>query len=257
MQGIGERLRQARMRRDIDIADVEAATKIRAKYLRAMENEEFGLLPGPTFVTTFLRTYAEHLGLDPHLLVQEYRTLHDPSAADEAFHPYTPPQQRYAAGAGGPRRPRLRIVAAVAVVALLGLFFVLGRTGDDPRRPPAGGQAAQTGSGEAARPRAEREARARRGRPAGARRVTLRVAPTERTYVCVDNGAGRVLFEGTLEEPRRFRGRRLRLNLGRRTARIVVNGRAVAIPPGSEPIGFDFRPRRRPRQLAEGARPCA
>ena len=50
---------------ELDIADVEERTKIRAKYLRALENEEWGLLPGPTFVKTFLRTYAEVVGVDP------------------------------------------------------------------------------------------------------------------------------------------------------------------------------------------------
>ena len=69
MPTIGETLREARMRQQLDIADVERQTKIRAKYLRALENEEFGMLPGPTFVKTFLRTYAEVLGLDPHALV--------------------------------------------------------------------------------------------------------------------------------------------------------------------------------------------
>jgi cytoskeleton protein RodZ len=71
MPSIGETLREARMRQRLDIADVEDRTKIRAKYLRALENEEFGMLPGPTFVKTFLRTYAEMLGLDPHVLVEE------------------------------------------------------------------------------------------------------------------------------------------------------------------------------------------
>ena len=52
------------MRQKIDIAEVESATKIRAKYLRALENEEWDLLPGPTFVKSFLRTYAEALDLD-------------------------------------------------------------------------------------------------------------------------------------------------------------------------------------------------
>ena len=66
------------MRQQLDIADVEARTKIRAKYLRALENEEFGLLPGSTFVKTFLRTYAELLGLDPHILVEEYRANYEP-----------------------------------------------------------------------------------------------------------------------------------------------------------------------------------
>src|SRR3954453_13006456 len=73
MPSIGETLREARMRQRLDIADVEQRTKIRAKYLRALENEEFGMLPGPTFVKTFLRTYSEALGLDPHVLVEEDR----------------------------------------------------------------------------------------------------------------------------------------------------------------------------------------
>ena len=73
MPEIGETLRETRMRRRIDMTEVEAATKIRAKYLRALENEEWDLLPGPTFVKTFLRTYAEYLDLDPRLLVEEYR----------------------------------------------------------------------------------------------------------------------------------------------------------------------------------------
>ncbi len=77
MPSIGETLREARMRQRLDIADVESRTKIRAKYLRALENEEFGMLPGPTFVKTFLRTYAEMLGLDPHVLVEEYRANYE------------------------------------------------------------------------------------------------------------------------------------------------------------------------------------
>jgi len=64
MPEIGETLREARMRRRIDMAEVESATKIRAKYLRALESEEWDLLPGPTFVKTFLRTYADYLELD-------------------------------------------------------------------------------------------------------------------------------------------------------------------------------------------------
>ena len=58
MAEIGATLREARMRARIDVSEIEAQTKIRAKYLRALENEEWGLLPGPTFVKSFLRTYA-------------------------------------------------------------------------------------------------------------------------------------------------------------------------------------------------------
>src|SRR3954466_3805434 len=83
MPSIGETLREARMRQHHDITDVEAATKIRAKYLRALENEDFGMLPGSTFVKSFLRTYAEVLGLHPHVLVEEYRIRHDPRDESE------------------------------------------------------------------------------------------------------------------------------------------------------------------------------
>ena len=62
MPDIGATLREARMRQRIDISEIEAETKIRAKYLRALENEEWDLLPGPTFVKSFLRTYADALG---------------------------------------------------------------------------------------------------------------------------------------------------------------------------------------------------
>src|SRR5919112_451967 len=73
MPEIGPTLRETRMRQRLDITEVEAATKIRAKYLRALENEEWDQLPGPTFVRTFLRTYGDYLGLDSRMLVEEYK----------------------------------------------------------------------------------------------------------------------------------------------------------------------------------------
>src|ERR671931_92280 len=72
MPDIGSTLREARMHARIDISEIESETKIRAKYLRALENEEWDLLPGPTYVKSFLRTYAEALGLDGRLLIALY-----------------------------------------------------------------------------------------------------------------------------------------------------------------------------------------
>ena len=77
MPDIGASLREARMRAKVDISEIEAQTKIRAKYLRALENEEWDLLPGPTYVKSFLRTYAEALDLDAKLLVDEYKLRHE------------------------------------------------------------------------------------------------------------------------------------------------------------------------------------
>src|SRR5207302_8439235 len=73
MPEIGTTLREARMRARIDISEVEARTKIRARYLRALENEEWDLLPGPVYVKSFIRTYGDYLGLDSRMLMDEFK----------------------------------------------------------------------------------------------------------------------------------------------------------------------------------------
>ena len=77
MADIGATLREARLRARIDIGEVETRTKIRAKYLRAIENEEWDLLPGPVYAKSFLRTYGDYLGLDSRMLVDEFRRQYE------------------------------------------------------------------------------------------------------------------------------------------------------------------------------------
>src|ERR1700757_2545243 len=102
MPEIGATLREARMRARIDVSEIEAQTKIRAKYLRALENEEWGLLPGPTFVKSFLRTYAQALGLDGKALVEQYRAgFERPSEA--LLDPIVPHSQRGRTRSSGAR----------------------------------------------------------------------------------------------------------------------------------------------------------
>lgn len=69
---LGNNLREARQRRRIDLVIAEQDTKIRSKYLAALETEDFDVLPGPVFVRGFLRTYSRYLGLDAQLFVDEY-----------------------------------------------------------------------------------------------------------------------------------------------------------------------------------------
>ena len=71
---IGNSLREARTRRPVDFNQAELATKIRVKYLRALEDERFDQLPSQTYVKGFLRTYAEYLGLDGQLYVDEFNS---------------------------------------------------------------------------------------------------------------------------------------------------------------------------------------
>jgi len=240
------------MRQGLDVADVEARTKIRAKYLRALENEEWGALPGPTFVKTFLRTYAEVVGLDGHLLVDEYRAGHEP---EEEVGPQplgappaatSRPHRRRPTPPGPPGPAALLGLAGVVVVGLL-LALGLSADEDEPERQAQEDRPATT--------REERPAPARPRRPAG---VVLRVAPADATYACVDSGEGtEVIFEGTLEDARAFRNpRRLRINLGKRSVDMRANGRRVRIPESPNPIGYDVT-RSGAREIVEGTTPCA
>src|SRR6201992_1203571 len=100
MEQIGARLREARMRAKIDINQVESDTKIRAKYLRAMENEEWDLLPGEIYAKTFLRTYADYLGLDSRELVDDYRRQYE-RPTDHDLRPLSSGRERDRRGGGG------------------------------------------------------------------------------------------------------------------------------------------------------------
>lgn len=71
---IGTTLREARVRRKLTLQQVEEDTKIRVKYLQAMENEDFDLMPGEAYVKGFLQTYAIYLGVDPSIILDEYRS---------------------------------------------------------------------------------------------------------------------------------------------------------------------------------------
>ena len=81
------------MRAKIDINEVETRTKIRAKYLRAIENEEWGLLPGDVYVKSFLRTYSEYLGLDSRQLIDDYKRRYE-RPSDHELRPIAPARPR-------------------------------------------------------------------------------------------------------------------------------------------------------------------
>jgi cytoskeleton protein RodZ len=79
---IGNILREARIRRGLSVTDVEDVTKIRGKYIEALEENDFEVLPGPTVVKGFLRSYAIFLKLDPDLVLHEYRSLYESRRED-------------------------------------------------------------------------------------------------------------------------------------------------------------------------------
>ncbi len=243
------------MRAKIDVADVEASTKIRAKYLRALENEEWRLLPGPTFVRSFLRTYADYLGLDSKLLVEEYRVHHEgPTELDLA--PITPNMGPERMRLPGPPRLSRGWVIGLALVGLVAALIVLGSLGgkkSDNNNVPT---QRTTQAGKAPKATAPRPAAV----PARPKPTTVRLTlvPSDAVYVCLVDGSGKRLIDGQVLQPggpsTTYRGKRLRLLFGHGPQAMKVNGRTVAVPSSSDPIGYELTARSR-RELPQSKLP--
>jgi cytoskeletal protein RodZ len=252
MPEIGETLREARMRRRIDMAEVESATKIRAKYLRALESEEWELLPGPTFVKTFLRTYAEYLELDARLLVEEYKQRFErPAGLDTT--PLNLRRQRRSRRVA----PRLGpgLVVVLGIVILLGALYVLGVSGGggDDQEPPA---AVETPTPA----KQKKQTKKRASKPASTKPVNVSILATGQVYVCMEDARGRaVIDKRTLEAGQRtrtYRSRSFKVTFGTAAARIRQNGKNYKVAESRDPVGYSLRSGRRPQRITSGLAGC-
>jgi cytoskeleton protein RodZ len=226
---IGNSLREARLRQGFEIPRIEADTKIRGKYLRALEEEQFEVLPGDTYVKGFLRTYADYLGLEGQLYLDEYNSR------------FTTAEELSPAQSTAPRRRRRRVESNFVVVALAGIvavtvLVVVGLAGigsgsdDDPPLPgtTTEGTTTESSAGGGAAPE-ETEA------PPARARLVLTAARGD-SFLQVRRGGvnGRLIWEGTLEEgqTQRFvRYRRLWLDLDDpQNLNAKLNGRRVQLP---------------------------
>jgi helix-turn-helix protein/uncharacterized protein DUF4115 len=263
MADIGNTLREARMRAKVDIDQVEAATKIRAKYLRALENEEWDILPGPTYVKSFLRTYGEYLGLDVTLLIEEFKRRHErPSDLDQLpIAPHLDPRRK---PPRPPRVPRGYFIAA-AIVALLVLFAIIGSRGTKDESTTSTQSTQQQSRAEKAKERrARKRARARarrRARAAAARRqVRLQLVPTGLVFACVVDARGTAVVNGVNLQPgqstRTFKSRRFRLTVGNGAVTLRVNGKRLDVPDLATSVAYEVKSGRARKLPQDGGPTC-
>jgi cytoskeletal protein RodZ len=256
MPEIGATLREARMRARLDVSEIEAQTKIRAKYLRALENEEWSLLPGSTFIKSFLRTYAQALGLDGRALVEEYR-LHHEQPNDAAFDPIAsaPPRTRQRPPRSGPSRAYMISVGVVGAVIIL-LIVLLATSGGSGNKTTGTSTAAKS---KASRPRRHVAAAAPASGTSTQPLVALSLKPTAEVYVCLIGDNGRKLVPGTTltagESTPTFHARRFTLNLGNNAVTLYINGRARSVPPSTRAIGYSITKANGRQPLAAGELP--
>jgi hypothetical protein len=231
---IGNSLREARLRQGLDLTDAEQSTKIRSKYLQALEREQFELLPSQTYVKGFLRSYAEFLGLDGQLYVDEYNSRY--VAGDEE------PLARPRRSTAGQRHRRVEsnvlFVALGAIAAVTALVIAAWKFGgSNDRQPIPNLSRPRTASPAAQAPR-------KRTKPA-ARKPTrvhlVLVAARGSCWLEVHKGSatGKQVFEGTLEQGRtqEFWSKRLWINAGAgENLDVRLNGKAVSLPRGAPSV---------------------
>ena len=115
---IGDTLREARSRKGLTLRDVEDGTKIRSRYIQALEGDDFEVIPGAAYVKGFLRTYAGFLDLDPDLLVNEYRVRYEHAPEPQKVLTTRPQSQRTRAARGPSRTWLVGLIALVVIAAL-------------------------------------------------------------------------------------------------------------------------------------------
>jgi hypothetical protein len=250
--GVGKTLRDARDLRELDLTEVEASTRIRVRFLRALEDEEWDVLPGETYARAFIRTYADFLGLDGARLAEEHRREAGVSLPGEGL-PRVEPDPI----APGERPQGLRlsppVATAIVAIGLVAILIVVGVTGgggssETPRndRPgPAGGQQAGGGQpSEASKPQ---------------RGMSLELTATAEVWVCLLDSAGKPLVDGKIlasgTEAGPYRSGSFTVSFGNGEVSMTVNGQQASIPATSSPIGYTIGAGGELRELPEGERP--
>lgn len=251
--GIGATLREARNRRKVGLPEVEAATRIRVRYLQAIESEEWEVLPGDVYVRSFIRTYASFLGLDGERLADDYRR----SAAREGERPPPSPEARPAGLAGAPSsQARGRIVATAVTAMLIGVVIAIGlTTGEDDPVVTIRSEGGESAGGPLTVKEPEPE------RPGAGQRpgLSLELAATAEVWVCLLDGRGeplldgQILTEGAEEGP--FRSDSFTVSFGNGKVSMSIDGKEAAIPATASPVGYAIGDEGVLEPLGDGERP--
>ena len=214
---IGSSLREARTRQGFDFNEMEFRTKVRTKYLRALEAEQFDQLPGHTYIKGFLRTYADALGMDGQLYVDEYNSRFVAGDDERPLRTHRVPVRD--------RRPRQHresrlVVLAVAAIVLVTALVIAAWKFGGPTEPRVAGVNAPSAA----------------ATNAATASVSIK-ATRGATFMEVRAGqaAGKPLYRGTLErgQTKRFGSNQRVLTLSVASPRNVVvrvQGVRVRVP---------------------------
>jgi hypothetical protein len=189
--GIGAALKDARGRLGMDVKEAEERTKIRARYLRALEAEDWEVLPAPAYVRGFLRTYGSLLQLDGEALADEFRRTYEEPAYSAAPEPVLR-ERRRTPGSRPPSRGPLIAAIAVGIVVLLVILGTLGGGSDDPAPSDGAKSGKLSGKGKDSS-RGDKD----KG-PAPLVPIDVTVEPLDAVRVCLVGGTDEALIDAQM-----------------------------------------------------------
>jgi hypothetical protein len=248
--GVGTILREARNRRKVELSEVEAATRIRFRFLRAIEDEEWDVLPGGVYTRGFIRTYASFLGLDGDRLVGDYRQSVEPwHRSAEA----TQAQPESGNASGGPRSVALGALVVIAVIAVAVIAIVA---------IPSGGGREGSPTGHRHRLAHKAKPEAKPAPPAVKTGVTVELTASAEVWACVLDARGKALIDGSIleagTEEGPFHSGSFTVSFGNGEVKMLIDGREAEIPATSSPIGYAIDSAGKLSKLEEAERPtCA
>jgi cytoskeleton protein RodZ len=282
---IGNTLAEARTRRGVDLDEVHAATGIRPRYLRAIEEEDWNALPEEFYARSFVRKYAQFLGVDPDPLVDEYRRQR--GTAGSAGAPTSPFARTGSRRADALRRRRKRqavyvwigtgLLAAAIVVAIVLIASGGGSESGGGKNASTGagantGKGAKGGKGNGNGAGAQVKGGGKQGGgkstaggagaaggAAAATTVALAIEPTAEVWACVLDAKGKPLVDGATLSPGEsvgpFHSKGYTAAFGNGEVDVKVNGKPAATPETPSPMGFTITPQGKLHPLPEGKRP--
>jgi cytoskeleton protein RodZ len=276
---IGDTLSEARTRRGVDLDEVHAATGIRPRYLRAIEQEDWDALPEEFYARSFIRKYAVFVDVEPEPLVDEYRRQRGTTGGpgDAPTSPFARTSSRRAEALRR-RRARQGVYAwlggAAVLVAVVVVIVLLASGGGEGTKEANGGGAGTSGKNAAGKGAGGKNGGAGQAGGNGAAggkggagngaggsgsSVSLKIEPTAEVWTCLLNSKGNPLVDGATlaagETAGPFHSRSYTAAFGNGSVEVWIDGKRAQTPTTPSPMGFTVDSHGKLRELPEGERP--
>jgi cytoskeletal protein RodZ len=259
---IGDALYEARTRRGVDLDQVHAATGIRPRYLRAIEQEDWEALPEEFYARSFIRKYAVFVGVEPDPLVEEYRRQRGTSGRRGDVPPTSPfagTTTSRRAEALRRRRARQGVYAwlggaAVLVVIVVVAILLISGGGEEGAKQASGTDTSKPQS----QPKKKKPAESSQ-QSSKPKRVSLKIEPTAEVWACVLDAKGKPLVDGATlaagETAGPFHSHAFTAAFGNGAVEVWVDGKRAKTPSTPSPLGFSVDRHGKLREIPEGERP--